>query len=213
MRVETVRRELFTYEELSEGAKARAREWYVRGNNFEDHIENIYANIVEVAKILGIEFDKVATPLVNNTIRYDPAIYFSGFSSQGDGACFTGRYAYKKGAVKAARRFAPKDAKLARIAAEMQSIQRRYFYKLVAIITHRDWYYHARTIDVEILHSDDEYRAVGGAQNEIKKCLVDFADWIYEQLEKQNDYQNSDDVVAESIIANGYEFLENGERA
>lgn len=40
-----------------------------------------------------------------------------------------------------------------------------------------------------------------------------FADWIYRQLETEYDYQNSDEQVDESIIANEYEFTEEGKPA
>jgi hypothetical protein len=36
------------------------------------------------------------------------------------------------------------------------------------------------------------------------------ADWLYNRLEKDHDWLTSDEVVAENIIANEYEFDENG---
>jgi len=35
--------------------------------------------------------------------------------------------------------------------------------------------------------------------------------WIYRQLKTEYEYSVSDEVVAENIIANGYEFTEDGE--
>lgn len=42
--------------------------------------------------------------------------------------------------------------------------------------------------------------------------MRDFADWIYERLSDEYDYQTSDSAVEETIRANEYEFDEDGER-
>ena len=39
----------------------------------------------------------------------DPVISYSGFCSQGDGACFEGCYEYKKGGVQAVKNYAGQD--------------------------------------------------------------------------------------------------------
>lgn len=49
--------------------------------------------------------------------------------------------------------------------------------------------------------------------DDLRECLADFSRWIYRNLEKEYDYQNSDEAVEEAIIANEYEFTEDGERA
>ena len=40
----------------------------------------------------------------------------------------------------------------------------------------------------------------------------DYMRWIYKQLEKEYDYQNSDECVDENILANEYTFEINGTR-
>ncbi len=47
----------------------------------------------------------------------------------------------------------------------------------------------------------------------IDRALRDFADWIYSQLEKEYEYQMSNECVDENIRANEYEFTEEGMRA
>jgi hypothetical protein len=49
---------------------------------------------------------------------------------------------------------------------------------------------------------------VGG----VTQCMRDFADWIYDQLRKEYEYQMSDEQVDETLIANEYEFDEDGDR-
>jgi hypothetical protein len=45
----------------------------------------------------------------------------------------------------------------------------------------------------------------------VKSNLRWLADWLYSQLEKSYDWYMSEEVVDEDIIANEYEFTEDGE--
>lgn len=203
----TITHNLFKYEELDDTAKDKAKDWY-RQFVFQDSgdWDFVLCNAIDVAEILGIEID-------TRRGRREPAIYFSGFWSQGDGARFEGSYRYAKGATKKIREYAPQDKELHRIADELQDIQRRNFYKLGARATHRGHYYHSGCMTVEVWHDDDRYRDIGDAEYVVTQCLRDFGDWIYEQLENEYEYQCSDNVVEESIIANEYEFYDDGRRA
>lgn len=49
--------------------------------------------------------------------------------------------------------------------------------------------------------------------DDILEIMKDFCDWIYRQLQKQDEYINSNESIDENIRANEYEFLENGKRA
>ena len=143
----------------------------------------------------------------------EPRIFFSGFSSQGDGACFEGRYRYKKGALAKIHAEAPKDVELQRIAKGLQDVQRRHFYRLEALCEHRGHYCHSGCMAVEVRHEEDRYRDIGDAEDDVTQLLRDFADWIYKQLEAEHDYRTSDEQVIEAIEAIPYEFYENGSRA
>lgn len=50
-------------------------------------------------------------------------------------------------------------------------------------------------------------------EDSINQIVSDFASWIYRALEKEYDYQMSDECVDETIRANEYEFYEDGEPA
>lgn len=199
----TIEKQVFHYDELSDKAKEMARDWFRDTSAYDDWYEFVYEDAEQVGNILGITLDTKR----GNT----PTIYFSGFSSQGDGACFEGSYSYVKGAVKAIKAYAPKDEELHRIAKALQEIQRRNFYKLEATCKHCGHYYHSGCMDVSVSHVDDMYRTItDDAEEEVTQLMRDFADWIYGQLEKEYEYQNSDEVVEENIIANEYEFDEEG---
>ena len=198
----TIETQVFKYDELTDEAKAKARAWYM-GVACQDNewFENEYEYIDTVASIIGISVEKKSGRNSNFS-----AIYFSGFYSQGDGACFEGSYRYAKGALKAIKAYAPQDTELHRIAKELQDIQRRHFYQLRATTQHRGHYYHSNSMDVNVWNDSDENRDIDGATDDIANCMIDFADWIYSQLEKEYEYQTSDDVAEEMIQANEYEF-------
>lgn len=173
--------------------------------------DSVYENVEVAASILGIELKQKPVKLMNGETRYDPAIYFTGFASQGDGACFEGNYSYAKGAVKAIKAEFPTDETLHRIATDLQTVQAKEFYLLEAKVTHNDHYYHYNSVDIEVYRSDDQYRdLVDGSEDGITEALRNFCKWIYKSLEAEYDYLTTDEAVRESILANEYEFTEDG---
>jgi len=141
----------------------------------------------------------------------EPKVYWSGFCSQGDGACFEGDYRYKPGAANAIRAEAPQDITLHGIADRLQAIQKRHFYRLRATCRHSGHYYHSGCMAVDVVDSANEYRDVSTAERDIRDELHAFADWIYRNLEREWDYQNSDEMIGEMLLANEYEFTAEGE--
>ena len=187
---------IYEYEELSDEAKAKARDWY-RKNTDNEYSEFVIDDAKEVAALMGWEIDK---------------IYWSGFWSQGDGACFTGMMRYKKGCAKLVKAYT-NDTELNRIARAWQDLQHRNFYALRASVKHRGHYQYEMCT---VFDCEDTRHNYGGLQNpevedDIKEIARDFMRWIYKRLEEAYEYSVSDEVVAENIIANEYEFTEDGE--
>jgi len=206
MRTETRVHKFFQYDELSDNAKQKAREWFREGCD-PYWQETVFDDAIACASILGIEIDRG-----DGVSSLRSKIYFSGFSCQGDGACFEGTYSYKRGAAKAIRSHTGNtDETLARIADELQTIQKQAGYGLTAEMKHRGHYSHSGCMSVEVGHKRERNPELWEAQ--LTRLMREFADWIYRQLEKEYNYQNSDDTVAENIRANEYEFSEDGKRA
>lgn len=137
-------------------------------------------------------------------------IYFSGFSSQGDGACFEGRYSYEKGNVKKLMEYAPLDTELHRIVKELQAVQCKYFYRLSANVKHSGHYYHKYCTKINVFNGYDD--ATQEAEKTVEELLRDLMDWLYGTLRKEYYYLNSDEQVDDTIRANEYEFTEDGKR-
>lgn len=181
---------VYKFAELSDDAKQTALDKLRDLNVDHEWWEFLYDDAKECGRILGIDIDR---------------IYFSGFWSQGDGACFEGSYRYVPGAAAAIKKHAPQDAELARIARDLQNAQRPAFYTATASVKHRGHYYHSLCTSIEC---DAEQGTLD--HDALKDALRSFMDWIYRALEKEYEYLTSDAQVIESIEANEYEFTEDG---
>lgn len=198
MRVQVDTYNVYKFDELNDKAKEKARDWYREVDDFSFYAECAIEDAKDCAKVLGINIDKV---------------YYSGFSSQGDGACFVGSYSFTKDCLKNIKNHAPKDKTLHDIARRMRDLAKVFNGKPGAKVSHRGHYYHAFCTDISVYDVENDYHIDENHVEELKDILRDFMHWIYRRLEAEYDYQNSDEAVDESIEANEYEFLEDGSRA
>lgn len=204
--MKTITTTVYTFAELTDSAKEKARDWWREGYDFSSEgTDYLYDDFIACGKLLGISIDTGK--------RDRPAIYWSGFSSQGDGASFEGHYSYAKGAGKAIRAHAPQDAELHRIADSLRAIQRKHFYKLSASVTQGrgSHYSHAWTMQIEVEDANSAEPDMDAAES-VRDLLRDFANWMYRQLEKEYEYQTSNEAVDDNIQANEYTFTESGKR-
>lgn len=211
MRVETVQRTLFKFEELDDDAKEVARAW-LRDIVLSDPADD-FEDAATIGRLLGIEFDQQIHRTLGGGTVSSPKIYYSGFSSQGDGASFDGSYRYAKNARKAIRKYAPQDTTLHQLADDLFDVQRKNFYRLEARTKHRGYYYHSGCMSVEVTARAGNDVGIGPAEDVITNAMRGFADWIYSQLEKEHEYRMSDDAIDDTISVNEYEFDQSGERA
>ena len=210
---EVIQTVVYALDELDSHAKERARDWYRQASNNDDWHEAVLEDFERVCEILGIGLATRSVRLNGGGTRQKPCIWFSGFSSQGDGAFFEGRYRYEKGAARHIRVYASKDQRLVAIADRLQLIQRKNLYALEARMTHRGRYYHEYCMNISVERASDSYQPpTPDAEEIVAEALRDLARWLYRQLEREYEYQTSDEVVDESIEANGYTFTETGRR-
>lgn len=210
MRTETI--EIFTFDELSDDAKERAREWWrsIEASQFDPSFA--MEDAIDAARILGIEISTRPVKLYGGGTRQEPNILWSGLGSRDAGACFEGHYRYARGAAKRIREFAPTDKTLHAIADDLQRVQRGAFYRLIASVTHSGRHYHEYDTRIDVEDSADQYRDLPeGAEDGIIDALRDFMRWIFRNIELEYESDLSDENVEECIRINGYEFNEDGD--
>ncbi len=177
------------FEELTDDQKEKVinknREWNVQDSVYH---EFIIEDAKEIGAMMGIDIKNV---------------YFSGFYSQGDGACFTGGFSHVKNIVKNIKEHCGNtDKELIRIAEEISTLFRKSFYTAQGAIGHSGHYYHERS-----MYIDCDFDQKGSFdEDDWMEVFSDFALWIYKRLEKEYEYLTSDEQVAESLIANEVEF-------
>ena len=200
MRVDIVETKVYKFEELSDVAKQTALESLSDINVDYEWWDFVVDDAKEIGQLMGIDIDK---------------IYFSGFWSKGDGACFEGNYEYKTGSVKAVLQHAPTDEELHRIVTELFSLQNKCLYQIRASVKQSGHYSHRFCTDFSV---DFESHATGNNyySEEIEKAIIevlrDYMLWIYKRLEAEHTHLSSEESIKETIEANEYEFTIDGEK-
>ena len=141
---------VYLSDELSESAREKARSWYCEEGLEYDWYSDIYEDFTLICNILGVNLRTRVFQLNNGRYSGKVCIWFSGFSSQGDRACFEGDYRYQPGASRNIRQHAPQDEKLHSIADVLQAIQQRNLWQLQADIQHQGRYYHEYSMHITV---------------------------------------------------------------
>jgi hypothetical protein len=154
MRIKEIK--LFAYGELSEQAKEKAREWYQRFNADDSYwSECVIDDAKAQMNFLGFTIED---------------IFFSGFWSQGDGACFTGTWSAKDVDAKKLEELYPSEwldkgvkcenksnKELNEIATELQGIAKE-FPEASASLKHSGHYSHEQSISFDCEDFEKERR-------------------------------------------------------
>lgn len=207
---------LYHYAELSERAKGRAADWWRQCIDSSDY-DSVIEDVVRIGECLGITFDQRSYQTVGGKTRYEPDINWSGFSSQGDGASFNGdHHSPEWNMVAKVTNEAPQDLTLHSIAQKLHELQAKYDFKLRAVCKYSSSgmsYAHSGWMDVTTdVPDNDEVEVAEEDCTTMKEQMRRFADWIYKQLNEQNDYLHSEENIADVMAANEYTFEEDGTR-
>ena len=208
--VETV---VYTLGELPDAAKERARAWYRETCLDHEWYDAVFEDFETVCRILGVTLRTSPVKLMGGGTRDNAHVFFRGFHSQGDGACFEGSYAHARGSAKGIRAHAPTDTELHRIADVLRATQRPNFFQLGALVRHHGHYCHEYCMAIEVERdSPTRQDMTDGAEDTVIEALRDLARWLYRQLQREYEYLTSDAVVDETIAVNDWTFTEHGAR-
>lgn len=211
----------FKFSDLSDKAKAHAREKMMDHQLDFNWWEHVYEDAVSALATIGIEVGEKANRTASGKIIKDPSIWFSGFSHQGSGCSFEGilRIASMKECLVKAKAYASADEDFHALAARAESIFNDVIVERVRqrLLT-TDEYPDCHETATFLISSAP--RDFGTALNDgsdipyelektIDSWLEDVASWIYDLLEKENDYLTSDESL--DAACEGYTFDEDGE--
>ena len=194
------------YAELSDEAKRKAVEWMQESNG--EHFEPDH--LIEEWKLLLGRLGFV-----------DVDIYWSGFWSQGDGACFTGLWnALWLDMLDSATDYTSAD-RAKEITAYPEEV--RGLYKLLSTVeddetdspivtkctlTHRGSYSRSNSVMFDF---DTGPYAPDDAMHEFKEWCQDLMHMIYKDLEAEYEWVTGEEYAVEAIEINDYNFNKEGE--
>ena len=204
---------VFTVDELSDKARERARSWYREEGLFDEWYDYIYDDFQTICRIVGITLRTSPVRLYGGGTRDKPHIWFQGFWSQSDGACYEGHYSHTRGAAKALRTHAPKDTELHGIVDAVLNAQRRNIWQLHATVRQIGREHHASSMEIDVERDSPTWQPIAdGADDTIVEALRDLARWLYRQLRDAYEAETSDCAVDEALAVNEYTFTKDGKR-
>lgn len=208
MRSETVSRELYPYAELSDASKEKAREWLRLCQQHDSRwSESVIDDFVTtVAPCFGFTVGK------SRGTRTLPAVYWSGFWSQGDGASFAGTWNWLQVSPQKLADNCPADEELAGAMRRLVSLFEGDAGESLTDVPHAEVspsgsYSHKFCTRFDCENMTDSQ------QSEFEDISRDLMQWLYRALENEYEYVNSDEQLVESILANEYEFTAEGKIA
>jgi hypothetical protein len=208
----------FTFDELDDRAKERARNWW-RAHDIDGWWDATYEDAVSIGKLIGIEIGTRPFRSMAGTTHHEPDIYFT-LHVQGSGACYSGQLVVNK--LKGAKaRLLEYTDELQELAAQAESL---YEQILVRAVTRRllgenpapssaDWYIHDEIGGCDVLTIEGReryYTSRLSDDNQFPDALVAavndfteaFASWIHDQLDDESMRRYSAEYVDENIRGN-----------
>lgn len=229
----------FKFSELSDRAKAHARDQHRDWNVDHDWWDSTFDDAVDIANMMGISIDTRSVRLYGGGTRQEPSIWFSGFWSQGDGASFEGRWSPVDEPIailNAVMAHAPQDERLHAIAFTFADLSERHgpqgkgnYETIVSIKRGSSSYCHEHSVTIDFdSWTPPEYEDWNDLQQmtwdalqiargfvlddwkeEVAEAMRDLMRWVYDQLRAEYEYLTSDEAIDE-ILAD-MTFDEDGE--
>lgn len=197
--------ELFTYDELSDSAKETARQWWLECRDSSD-FDYVVEDFKAIAEMMGFQFKTHPVRLMSGKERMDANIWWSVGYCQSDFAAFEGSYRYAKGFANKVQAYAPKDETLHSICDALLVLQKGAGYRLNYGITYSDYY--GVAVEPDLYGKETSYEQ----DKEFREIVKSLNRWLYDRLREEDEYQTSEEAIAEAMEANEYTFREDGRR-
>lgn len=216
---------MLTFAQLSETAKATARQAERENICTYEWWETVFDDAAQAAAMMGITIHPRYVKTIGGGLKPEWQINFTGFYSQGGGANFRGEWTPVKDPLASLNRvmsFAPDDTRLHKIAFELALISERC--AQVSAITKVEivpygGYSNSAWAEFEVFEANtpfleewDEFQtAVWEAlrtrfrlhfdefEADISAAIRPFMDWIFARLCDEHEYLTSDEVIDEGL--------------
>ena len=225
-----ITRTAYTITELSEEARERALQNHHDFNTFDEfwyeHMLDDYNGdgyFTNQARAKGFEITTHSVKLMNGSYRQKPNIYFSGFWSQGDGASFEAEVDLEKfiKAHKLGRKYRMILANLGEwyvdIGVRCDGYASNHYSHSGTMRTYADHdfapsSYADREYEYDLaVEREEKFESlIDELKDDVHEAAVDLADSFYDQLEKEYEYQSSEEQLIESLDANEMLFNADG---
>jgi len=221
-RIRITEDKLYKFEELSESAKETARSWWRNASSDDNYwSESVIEDFEETLKACGFDVDRTRGS------HSQPAIYWEGFSHQGQGASFKASWRASDvnvTALIADRPLVWKDGQGVEHPSEGNA-RLVPILERMATLAQADSEAYGSTEPYSRSHSQrSEYdsdteeemtaeKAALALPEEFESLCDALANHLYRSLETEYDYQNANEQVDDTICANEYEFYEDGKKA
>jgi hypothetical protein len=188
------------YQDLPEDRKEQIRNKHREAGLHDDWWEYVYEDAKEIGKQFGLDIED---------------IFFSGFWSQGDGACYKGSLRFKE----CEERDLPEEVRgiyrtLHGVRVLLDIVTPDISWRV--LVTHGGSYVHEHTMQIDTNISADIDDPIGGegtaletilkeTEEDVAEALRDYARWIYKNLEREHEYLNSDECIDEQLYDEEYD--------
>ena len=197
------------FEHLSAEAKRVARQAWIddQGGGYPYYDWWVFDDFVECGKRLGIHIETRQAGR-----QKCPAIWFSGFWSQGDGASYDALYSCEPKAVELITEHAPNET-LLDFAQRLTALQAQRVLAnrepVKCTIRQKGTYSHSGTMQIDYTLSDED-GLDAETEQEFTEIFRSFADWMYRDLEAQYNSYFEDSYIDEQIHEEGISFARDG---
>lgn len=196
---------VYTINEMNDTQRQAAYERYLQTGDVFFDAESTIEDMSSIGKCFGIDIENV---------------FYSGFSSQGDGACFAGTYSlnafWKADLTHYLGAECEYNTQYFDLGRRLQKINETYGDFSVSVV-HSGHYYHEMCtrfwFDIEPQYDEDDNEISVdevALEEDVKTELRDFMCMIYKALEIEYDYATSYDCFIENAEINVWEFTEDG---
>ncbi len=195
MRIAIKEYKVFSIEDVKNNDELKEKvleKYYDINVDFDGWWDSVYEDWIEDLKNYGFE---------------DVKIYFSGFCSQGDGACFISKN-INLSLLAEKLNFSTREINV------IKALQEQGY--IYSELTHNNHYYHEYSTYFVIY--DGYTRAtwkrilkiVARLEIAIKNLIIELSKGIYRDLQAEYEYLTTVDAILETLEINDYEFDENG---